>query len=75
VGIHSSSKKIAIEIMIEGQEKEITNIIKDGEHYDEIICCAEDKDELNGLKAILEKELDEGKTRKVQFKLLSEFFL
>ena len=73
IGIHFSNTKTAVEVLIHGEEKEISNITKDLEHYDVVICCAEDREALDSLKEIVEVGLDSEKRERVCFKLLSEF--
>lgn len=73
VGIHFGNKNTAVEIMIKGEQKEISNINKDLENYDVVMCCAEDWEALNSLKARVEKEIEADKRNRVWFKVLGEF--
>ena len=73
VGVHFSSTRTSIEIMIRGEEKEVRNVLKDLEYYDVVICCAEDQEALSSLRETVEKGLDSEKRERVWFKLLSEF--
>lgn len=73
IGVHFSDKKTAVEVLIHGEEKEISNIIKDLEHYDVVMCCAEDWEALNSLKERVKKEVDKDKQESVWFKVLRDF--
>jgi hypothetical protein len=75
VGVHFSRKKTAVEIMIEGEQKEINNITKDLEHYDVVMCCAEDWESLNSLRERVEQEIEADKRDRVWFKVLREFLV
>jgi hypothetical protein len=73
VGVYFGNKKTAVEIMIKGEQKEISNVTKDLEHYDVVMCCAEDWEALNSLRERVEKEVEEDKRERVWFRVLSKF--
>jgi hypothetical protein len=75
VGVYFGDKNTAVEIMIKGEQKEISNINKDLEHYDVVMCCAEDWEALNSLKERVEKEVEADKRNRVWFKVLGEFLV
>jgi hypothetical protein len=75
VGVHFRDKKTAVEIMIKGERKEIKNIKEGLEHYDLVMCCAEDWESLNSLRERVEKEVEEDKRDKVWFKVLKDFLV
>jgi hypothetical protein len=64
-----------VEILIEGEQKEVTNIEKDVEHYDEVICCCQDNKSLKSLREKVEREFDDDVLMRVSFKLLGDFYL
>jgi hypothetical protein len=75
IGIHLAQTKTAVEILIEGEQKEVTNIEKDLEHYDEVICCCQDIKSLKSLREKVEREFDDAILMRVSFKLLGDFYL
>jgi hypothetical protein len=72
VGMKKDGKDIAIEIALNGEEKELVNVAKDSEFYDKIIILTEKQKTSDSLREKLD-ELGKGFGEKVEIKLLRSF--
>jgi hypothetical protein len=75
IGVYFAESRTAIEILIEGEQKELANIENDLDNYSRVICCCEDEKTLKGLKTRVERELGTEVLKRVWFKLLGDFFV
>ena len=74
VSVETKDKKIAVEILIKGEEKELTNIAKDIETgWDEVIVCCESKYEINSLSRRVKEIYGNRCDGLVNFRQLKEF--
>jgi len=72
VAVYLPNEKVAVEILIEGEAKEINNIKRDLQDFDIVICCCEESNDLQSLKQLVEKEFNENQKKRLQFKLLRD---
>lgn len=60
VGVCWAEKRCAVEVVIEGLDKELANLRKDLEEgWDQVVFCAEQEDTLDRLKRMIEGEYGE----------------
>jgi len=61
VGIEWDEKKCAVEVVIKGLDKEVSNFVKDIEDgWDQVVFCAETQKTLDTLKKMIEEEVEKG---------------
>jgi hypothetical protein len=76
VGVEVNGRRVAIEIMIKGEEKEPRNIVKDLEvGFDEVVIVCEDKEKDRSLEKKIGETLGEKYVRVVSFRQTKEFYL
>ena len=74
IGVEIGGRKIAVEVQIEGEEKELNNIVRDLEAgWDEVIICSQQKDTLERIKKRLKDAFGDEYDMVVSFKELREF--
>jgi hypothetical protein len=74
VGVKVEGKRVAVEILIKGEEKELTNVIRDLEvGRDEAVICCEDRETIQRLKGRIEEIFGDRYGEVVKFKELREF--
>lgn len=75
VGVEIEGRKVAAEIMIKGEEKELVNIVKDLEvGFDEVVIVCEDKETGRSLQRKIGETLGERYCRVVSIRQLKEFY-
>jgi len=75
VGVIWEEKRVAVEIVIEGIEKELTNLAKDIPHWDQVVFCAVNQDTLDRLKHLVLDKFGEQwiNDNRVRFEFLHRF--
>jgi len=76
VGVIWDEKRVAVEIVVEGVEKELSNLSKDLERgWDQVVFCAVQQGMLDRLRDLVLDRFGDGLLRrdKVRFRRLSEF--
>jgi uncharacterized protein with HEPN domain len=67
-------KAVAFEILVTGENKELTNLLRDLEAgFDEVVLCVDSWQRLERLREKVLLELGEEKANRVKFQLLSQF--
>jgi hypothetical protein len=76
VGVEIEGRRIAVEIMIKGEEKELVNIVKDLEvGFDEVVIVTEDKETGRSLERKIGETLGDKYGRVVSIRQLKEFYM
>ena len=78
IGVQWVEKRCAVEVVMEGLEKELSNLKKDLEEgWDMVVFCAEDQETLDQLERMVEAEFGEAmkKEGKVRFRRFREFIV
>jgi len=75
IGVHFQRSRTAVEVLVEGEHKELNNILQDLNYYDRVICSCQNEDELKSLKEMVERELGQNVLKRVWFKLLGDFYV
>jgi len=74
VGVEIDGKRVSVEILIQGEQKEQTNIHRDiAVGFDEVIICCEDQETIERLKKRLMDTFGDTYINRVRFKELKEF--
>ena len=73
VGLVRNDQRIAVEVLVKGEVKELSNVAKDLEDWDAVILCCDAAETIERMKKRITAEFGIDILSQVRFRLLSDF--